>query len=100
MLENRVINTILGGVRSRQPKISKGTTARGTVDKKTEEGRLDELEYRQNSSTLQGGLDRHRDTLMHLLAWGAMIINDDDDDDGDNDSDDDGDDDDYSAYLS
>ena len=34
MLENRVINTILGGVSSRQPKISKGTTARGTVDKK------------------------------------------------------------------
>ena len=40
-------------------------------------------------------MDRHRDTLMHLLAWGAMIINDDDDDgDGDGDSDDDGDDDD------
>lgn len=35
---------------------------------------MDELEYGQNGSTKQGGLDRQRDGLMCLLAQKEMIM--------------------------
>ena len=40
----------------------------------TGQGSMDQLEYGQNGSTKQGGLDRQRDGLMRLLAQKEMII--------------------------